>query len=67
MLGTDVPLTFEPLDVGPIIPGEARPPGYLRTKTVRRLEWTLVVQLPLLGALAHTYFGWVTIQTDRSC
>ena len=37
MLGTDVPLTFEPLDVGPIISGEVRPPGYLRTDTVRQI------------------------------
>ena len=35
--GTDVPLTFEPLDVGPIIPGEVRPPGYLRTNTIRQI------------------------------
>jgi hypothetical protein len=37
VLGTDVPLTFEPLDVGPIIPGEVRSPGYLRTDTVRQI------------------------------
>ena len=37
MLGTDVPSTFEPLDVGPIIPGEVRSPGYLRTNTVREI------------------------------
>ena len=37
MLGTDVPFTFEPLDVGPIIPEEDRPPGYLRSKTVRQI------------------------------
>jgi len=36
-LGTDVPLTFEPLDVGQIIQGPNRPPGYLCTKTVRQI------------------------------
>ena len=35
--GKDVPLTFEPLDIGPIISGEVRPPGYLRTDTVRQI------------------------------
>jgi len=35
--GKDVPLTFEPLDIGPIILGEVRPPGYLRTDTVRQI------------------------------
>ena len=35
--GTDVPLTFEPLDIGPVISGGARPPGYLRTDTVRQI------------------------------
>ena len=37
MRGTDVPLTFEPLDVGPIIQGEVRSPGYLRTNTVQEV------------------------------
>ena len=37
MLGTDVPPTFEPLEVGPIILGEVRPPGYLRSRTVRQI------------------------------
>jgi len=37
VLGTDVPLTFEPLDVGPIISGGVCPPGYLRTDTVRQI------------------------------
>ena len=37
MLGTDVPFTFEPLDIGPIIAGEVRPPGYLRTDTIREI------------------------------
>jgi len=36
-LGTDVPHTFEPLDIGPIISGKVRPPGYLRTSTVRQI------------------------------
>jgi len=36
-LGTDVPSTFEPLDIGPIISGEIRSPGYLRTDTVREI------------------------------
>jgi len=35
--GTDVPLTFEPLDVGPIIPGETIRPCYLHTDTVRQI------------------------------
>ena len=35
--GTDVPHTFEPLDVGPIILGDVRPPGYLRTDTVQQI------------------------------
>ena len=37
MRGNDVPLTFEPLDVGPIIQGEVRSPGYLRTNTVQEV------------------------------
>ena len=37
VLGTDVPLTFEHLDLGPIIHDEVRPPGYLRTDTVRQI------------------------------
>ena len=35
-LGTDVPLTFEPLDIGPIISNETRLPGYLCAGTVRK-------------------------------
>ena len=38
VLGTDVPHTFEPLDIGPIIPGEIRPPGYLRTNAVQQIK-----------------------------
>ena len=38
VLGTDVPPTFEPLDVGPIISGGVRPSGCLRTDTVRQIE-----------------------------
>lgn len=49
VVGHDVPLTFEPLNVGPIIPGEVRSPGYLRTNAVRQIGGTLGVQLPLLG------------------
>lgn len=37
VLGTNVPSTFEPLDVGPIVPGEVRSPGYLRTNTIREI------------------------------
>ena len=37
MLGTDVPLMFEPLDIGLVIPGEVRSPGYLRTQTVQQI------------------------------
>ena len=36
-LGVDVPLTFEPLNVGPIIYSQPRLPGYLCTKTVRKI------------------------------
>lgn len=36
-LGVDVPRTFECLDVGRVIHGEIRPPGYLRTSTVREI------------------------------
>lgn len=36
-LGVDVPDTFEPLDVSSIIRRQARPPGYLRTSTVRQI------------------------------
>jgi len=36
-LGVDVPHSFEPLNVGHIIHGEVRPPGYLRTSTVREI------------------------------
>ena len=34
-LGADVPLTFQPLTVGPIIKVQPRLPGYLSTKTFR--------------------------------
>ena len=34
-LGVDVPLTFEPLDVGPVIFSQPRLPGYLCTSTVK--------------------------------
>ena len=34
-LGVDVPLTFEPLDVGPIVNPQPRLPGCLSTNTVR--------------------------------
>ena len=37
MLGTDVPLTFEPLDVGLVVPGQVRSAGYLRTDTVQQI------------------------------
>ena len=37
VLGTDVPLTFEPLEVGPIIPNGPRSPGYLRTTTISQV------------------------------
>ena len=33
--GVDVPLTFEPLDVGPVIFSQPRLPGYLSTNTVK--------------------------------
>ena len=36
-IGVDVPPTFEPLNVGRIARGQPRPPGYLCTKTVRKL------------------------------
>lgn len=36
-LGVDVPHSFEPLNVGHITHGEVRPPGYLRTSTVREI------------------------------
>lgn len=35
--GSDVPRTFEPLDVGRIIHGGVRSAGYLRTTTVREI------------------------------
>ena len=34
-LGVDVPLTFEPLDVGPVIFSQPRLPGYLSTNTIK--------------------------------
>jgi len=34
-LGVDVPLTIEPVDVGPIIFSQPRLPGYLSTSTVK--------------------------------
>lgn len=34
-LGADVPLTFQPLDVGPIVNLQPRLPGCLSTNTVR--------------------------------
>lgn len=36
-LGVDVPDTFEPLDVGHVIYGGVRPPGYPWTSTVRKI------------------------------
>jgi len=36
VLGTDVPLTFEALKVGPITPREVRSPGYAGVGQVRR-------------------------------
>ena len=36
-LGTDVPRTFEHLNVGLILQGDARPPGHLRTDSVREI------------------------------
>ena len=36
-LGTDVPHTFEHLNVGQILQGDARPPGHLRTDLVREI------------------------------
>ena len=60
-LGTDVPLTFVPLDIGPIISGEVRDPGYLRTNTVRQIgvdvggsvavAWCVCTCLAWLGAI----------------
>ena len=35
--GIDVPRSFEPLNVGHIIHGDVRSPGYLRTSTVREI------------------------------
>lgn len=35
--GVDVPFAFEPLDTGPIIPSKTRSPGYLRSRTVKKV------------------------------
>ena len=34
-LGIDVPLTFKPLNVGPVVRGQPRLPGHISTNTVR--------------------------------
>ena len=52
MLGTDVPLTFEPLNVGPVIPGEVRPSGYLRTNSVRQIG------VNVGGSVAVAWYVW---------
>jgi len=52
--GTDVPSTFEPLDVGPIILGEARSAGYLRTNTVREIG------VDVGGSVAVAWCVWTT-------
>lgn len=44
-LGTDVPPTFEPLDVGPIIPSQPRLPGCLRTSSVKETGFDLGASL----------------------
>ena len=36
-LGTNVPFTLEPLEVGPIISDEVRPPGYLYLGAVKQI------------------------------
>ena len=43
--GLDVPLTFEPLDVGPIIRSQPRLPGCLRTSSVKETGADLGVSL----------------------
>ena len=40
-LGTDVPTTFKPLYVGPIVYSQPRLPGYLSTSTVRKIGASL--------------------------
>ncbi|KAF9644731.1 hypothetical protein BDM02DRAFT_3174168 [Thelephora ganbajun] len=40
--GVDVPITFEQLDVGTLVPSEPRPSGCLRTPTVRPIGADLV-------------------------
>ena len=43
--GVDVPLTFEPLDVGPLIRSQPRLPGCLRTSSVKETGADLGVSL----------------------
>ena len=43
--GVDVPLTFEPLGVGPIIRSQPRLPGCLRTSSVKETGANLGVSL----------------------
>ena len=45
-LGVDVPATFQPLAVGPIIKAESRSPGYLSTCGVRGTRVRLVPSTP---------------------
>ena len=54
--GTDVPRTFEPLDIGPIISGKTRPPGYLRTNTVRQIGVDVGGSVAVAWCV-HAYYG----------
>lgn len=71
-LGVDVPTTFEPLDVGSIISGETRPPGYLHTESVQQIgvdvggsaavawcvRWSLSGQWPLTDQAGQHRGTW---------
>ena len=62
--GTDVPHTFEPLDIGPII-SKTRPPGYLRTNTVRQIGVDVSGSIAVAWC-AHILVWLMTTAIDRT-
>lgn len=56
--GIDVPHTFEPLSVDPIILGGRRPPGYLRTDTVQQIGVDIGGEVAVAWCV-RKYFGSV--------
>jgi hypothetical protein len=63
--GTDVPLTFEPLDVGPIIRAGSVPQAIYARRRFGRSGWTLAVQRQLLCTCGNISVCPETILTKR--